>query len=416
MKKLSIRKGRFFILIGSLLLISAVVFPALAKTIQAKGIEKVGKELEVSSSEIPGLVVEKNQVEAVAENVITMTKEEEKIFDELVILLRNSTLMVSPNNRELSETESSRMMELSKEFRSGKVKCENTLAIGENLEKPYFNPENETYYYPQAEMTDKQLLQIIDFDEKINMTFAKFYEAYIQKVMDNSDIKISEEEAIQSAKDAIERIYGVDLGNMKSMCNFLVDEYNDERCWRVTFQPENMDVLMDQEKLYWMYFAKVDIYSGRVEYVDSYYSNQKEETKESSETNLNNIDEHKKIAEEVLTDRLNAKNIEFLKAYVREPNNLMPFNKNLFLVYKAEDKYVEFEFLYGSKRMVSLFYYDDLIKLNERIDKIEQESIGDINISTNVEMYDSEGNEITVYQMEEEEYLKTDFRTKKKKN
>lgn len=34
-------------------------------------------------------------------------------------------------------------------------------------------------------------------------------------------------------------------------------------------------------------------------------------------------------------------------------------------------------------------------------------------ISTNVEMYDSEGNEITVYEMDEEEYKKTDFRKNK---
>ena len=36
------------------------------------------------------------------------------------------------------------------------------------------------------------------------------------------------------------------------------------------------------------------------------------------------------------------------------------------------------------------------------------------NISTDVELYDSEGNEITVYEMDEEEYKKTDFRTKEK--
>ena len=34
-------------------------------------------------------------------------------------------------------------------------------------------------------------------------------------------------------------------------------------------------------------------------------------------------------------------------------------------------------------------------------------------VSTNVEMYDAEGNPITVYEMSEEEYQKTDFREKK---
>lgn len=103
-----------------------------------------------------------------------------------------------------------------------------------------------------------------------------------------------------------------------------------------------------------MYFADVDIYSGKVNYVDSYYSNQVEETKESVKVDLNNIDEHKGVVEDVLKNRLNAKNIEFQKAYIRKSGNLFKediISKSLNLVYKVEDKYIEFEILYGSKRM-----------------------------------------------------------------
>lgn len=386
MKKITSLKSIPVIAIGILLLVSATIFPVLAEKSQVKGMENGAKNLEVNLSKIPDLEMEKNQEQIEVKNVITMTEEEEKIFDELVTLLQKSTLMTSPNNRELSETESNRRTELRKQFLEGTIKGENTLPIGENLKEPYFNPKNETYYYPEIEMTDEQLLQIVDFDEKVNMTFSKFYETYIQKVMDNSDIRISEEEAIKSAIDAIERIYGVELNNMKARCSFSVDEHLDEKRWRLIFEPKNMDVLMEQEKLYWMYFAAVDIYSGKVDYVDSYYSDQTDETKESAETDLNHIDDHKKIAEEVLTNKLNAKNIEFQKAYIRKPISTIPsnktisFNKSLYLVYKAEDRYVEIEFLYGSKRMVALYFYDDPVKLNERINKVEQQSIGSIKI------------------------------------
>lgn len=382
MKKNKNLKSIPVIVVGILLLVSATIFPVLAEKSQVKGLENGAKNLEVNLSKIPDVVVDKNQEQVEAGDVITMTAEEEKIFDELVLLQQKSTLLIALENREISETESNRMMELRKKFREGTIKVEKKLPIGGNYEEPYYNPENETYYYPETEMTDKQLLQIIDFNDKRDMAFSKFYEAYIQKAMDNSDIKISEEEAIKSAKDAIERIYGVGLDNMKSTCAFLTNESQNKNSWRVIFEPQNVNVLREQDKLYWMYFVDIDIYSGKVNWIDSYYSNQTEETKESVKVNLNNIDEHKKIAEGVLMDKLNAKNIEFQKAYVRKPGNLFKediINKSLNLVYKAEDKYIEIEFLYGSKRMVSVFFFDDRVKLNERINEVEQESIGSIN-------------------------------------
>lgn len=379
MKKDKSFKSIPVIAVGIMLLVSATIFPALAEKSQVKGMENGAKNLEVNLSKIPDLIVEKNQDETKVEDIITMTAEEEKIFDDIVLLLQKSTLLISPKNRELSEVESSRMIELRKMFSEGSIKSGKTLPIGENLEKPYFNPENETYYYPEAEMTDEQLLKIIDFDAKLDRAFSKFYEAYIQNEMENTDIKITEEEAIESAINAVQRIYNVELGNMNVSCTFDADEYHNESSWRIVFQPKNIEILREQEKLYWMYFVKVDIHSGKVDYVDSYYSNQTEETKKSAKVDLNNIDEHKDIAEDVLKNRLNAKNIEFLKAYTRKPGNLFKediISKSLNLVYKAEDRYVEFEFLYGSKRMVALYFYDHPVILNEKINEREQESIG----------------------------------------
>lgn len=396
MKKIKSFKSIPVIVVGIMLLVSATIFPVLAEKSQVKGMENGAKNLKVNLSKIPDLIVEKNQDETKVEDIITMTEEEEKIFDDIVLLQQKSTLLIALENREISETESNRMMELRKKFRTGTIKVEKTLPIGENYEKPYYNPENEKYYYPETEMTDKELLQIIDFNYKRDMAFSKFYNAYIQKVMNKSDIKISEEEAIEAAKNAVERIYKVELDNMKVNCTFDEDEYNNESSWRLIFQPKNMEILKEQEKLYWMYFVKVDIHSGKVEYVDSYYSNQAEETKKSAKADLNNIDEHKDIAEDVLKNKLNAKNIEFQKAYIRKPGTLFKediINKSLNLVYKAEDKYIEFEFLYGSKRMVALFFHDDPVMLNEKINEREQESIGYI-ITNKITVLEDNGRRI----------------------
>lgn len=245
MKKIKSFKSITVIAVGILLLVSATIFPVLAEKSQVKGLENDAKNLEVNLSKIPDVAVDKNQEQVEVGDVITMTAEEEKVFDEFVLLQQKSTLLIALENREISETESNRMMELRKKFRAGTIKVEKTLLIGENYEKPYYNPENETYYYPETEMTDKELLQIIDFNDKHDMALSKFYKGYIQKVMDKSDIKISEEEAIKSAKDAIERIYGVELDNMKSTCASSVDESQNKSSWRIVFEPKNLNILRE---------------------------------------------------------------------------------------------------------------------------------------------------------------------------
>lgn len=410
MKKIKCIKLVTVVGVGALLATSATIFPVLAQKSQVKGLQNATKNLVLDLPQIPELALEEEEGQVENENIITMTQEEEKFFDDLVILMQKSTLLAPLESRELSDEESNRIITLRKKYIDGTIKLQKTLAIGENLEKPYYTLETEMYHYPETVMTDSELLQIIDFNYKRDMAFEKAYKVYVKQVMDKSDIKIPEEDAIKSAKNAIERIYGVELDNMEAKCAFSMGESEDENYWRIIFEPKSLDILREQNKLHWIYIANIDVYSGKVDYVDSYYSLQKDEREKSAERNLEDIIEHKKIAEEILTNKLNAKNIEFQKAYVRKSTQVVSFSKSLYLVYKAEDKYIEMEFLYGSKRMVSLFFFDDPEKLDERISKFQQESIGGINTSTNVEMYDSEGNEITMYEMSEEEYQKTDFR------
>jgi len=377
MKNIKNHKSIPIITVVMLLLISAIAFPVLAEKFQINGMEKGANNVEVRSSIIQDLVLDKKQNE-VKEDIITMTEEEEKAFDEIVLLLEKSTLLTSQQNRELSESESNRMIELRKKFRAGTIKSKKTLPIGENFEKPYFNPHNETYYYPEEEMTDEQLLQIIDFQEKLDKALAKFWEAYIHNEMGNTDIRITEEEAIKSAKSTIERIFDVELDNMDVKSQFIKDEYKKEKYWGIVFQPKNIDILMEQGKIFWMYFSKVNVYTGKVEFVDTFYSGQIEEVGVSPETDLKNIDDHKRIAEEIIKNKLNGKNIEFLKAYIVKGDSRPLLRRKVYLIYKAENKYVEFEFIYGSKRMMALFFYDNPIRLKEKIDGIDHEAIGSL--------------------------------------
>lgn len=94
---------------------------------------------------------------------------------------------------------------------------------------------------------------------------------------------------------------------MEITCKFSVDKYRNEKFWNVNFQPKNLYTLEEQEKLCWMYSAKIDIHRGKVTYIDFIYSNYRQEIKESEETNLDNINEHKKLAEEIFNRQIKSK-------------------------------------------------------------------------------------------------------------
>lgn len=226
-------------------------------------------------------------------------------------------------------------------------------------------------------MTDEQLFQIIDFQVKLDKALVKFWKGYIQNEINSTHIKITEE-AIKSAKSAIERIFDVELDNMDVKPQFIRDEDKDEKFWSIVFQPKNINILIEQGKLYWIYFSKINAYTGKVESVDTFYSRQIEEVGSSPETDLAKIDDHKKIAEEMIKSKLNGKNIEFQEAYIVKRDDLPLIRRKVYLVYKAEDKYIEFEFIYGSKRMAAVFFYDNPMKLNEKINSTSHESIGNI--------------------------------------
>lgn len=179
-----------------------------------------------------------------------MTQEEEKFFDDLVILMQKSTLLTSLKSREISDEESDRIITLRKKYIDGTIKVQKTLPIGENLERPYYTIETEMYHYPETVMTDSELLQIIDFNYKRDMAFEKAYKAHVKQVMDKSDIKIPEEDAIKSAKNAIERIYGVELDNMEAKCAFSTGESEDDNYWSIIFEPKGLDILREQNKLH----------------------------------------------------------------------------------------------------------------------------------------------------------------------
>ena len=108
---------------------------------------------------------------------------------------------------------------------------------------------NSTFYLPKSELTDEQLLQIIDFNERRDYALAKQNQAdrarAAQRPVDETSNKLTEDQAIEAAKQYVSKIYGLDTNRARTA----VDVTNTMKTARMT----------DIEYLYLTNLGKVDI-------------------------------------------------------------------------------------------------------------------------------------------------------------
>ena len=159
----------------------------------------------------------------VKERMESMQKEEKK---ELVSEFDSSQVNASMYSRELTKEEKERQRELTiayqKEgrFPEGELKrIENESEVDKDT--LCFVPETSYFYLPERALTDEELLQMIDYSEKVNYALRERYEeeyseeAAAQKAA-TSEAKqkieakegISEEEAVVKAQEWLNKLYG----------------------------------------------------------------------------------------------------------------------------------------------------------------------------------------------------------------
>lgn len=159
----------------------------------------------------------------VKERMESMQKEEKK---DLVSEVDSSQVSASTYSRELTKEEKERQRELTiayqKEgrFPEGKLKrIENESEV--DMDTLCFLPETSYFYLPERALTDEELLQMIDYSEKVNYALRERYEEeYSEEVAAQkaatSETKqkietkggISEEEAVVKAQEWLNKLYG----------------------------------------------------------------------------------------------------------------------------------------------------------------------------------------------------------------
>ncbi|MBD5106036.1 MAG: hypothetical protein HDT41_03540 [Lachnospiraceae bacterium] len=156
-------------------------------------------------------------------------------------------------SREMSEQEEKRYSELRDKYENEGLFPEGKLQIVDKLENPetidslVYETYNRKLFLPEKELSDEELLEIIDYYRKSdyvvqNSGQAKVIKEALQKYQSDpypNATDLSEEEATAKAAFYLESVYGIDSATMDKTAEFVAsdgpisDNYAD---WEVTFK------------------------------------------------------------------------------------------------------------------------------------------------------------------------------------
>lgn len=186
------------------------------------------------------------QVPAIAEG-------EREAFEEIAGRMRFSADHAAVTNRPMRESENSRRWALQRAYTRGVRLPEKPLPLQKTDGSVWFDPEALAYQYPGDDMSDEMLLELIEFDAKINLLLAGLAEDGAPAPRPGD---LTEEQAVDRAGQAVFDFYGADAAFYDAYASLL--EADGGRVWSVSFFPPNEDLLSDTEKYYQVLAAEID--------------------------------------------------------------------------------------------------------------------------------------------------------------
>lgn len=117
-------------------------------------------------------------------------------------------------SRQLSKLERDKMLEFREEYETeGRFPTKEILKVQKKSEVVHgelcFCVENSTFYLPKQELTDDELLQIIDFMEKRDYSVRK--KNSVSELPSSENEKVSEDEAVEFVKKILADVYNLDI-------------------------------------------------------------------------------------------------------------------------------------------------------------------------------------------------------------
>lgn len=181
-------------------------------------------------------------------------------------------------SRDYTDKEKEKLKDLNKAYQQGTFPegelRQETTKNSSITDAVYFAQDTSTFYLPERELTDEELLELIDFQTKRDYALMERYEATEgaarkeeqrkakEKVLDEGGI--TEEEAIVMGKEWLQKLYGVSSEGME-LNHYLDDEsfLSEEPVYNVNFS------IRSQEYYYfWMDAQSGELISAEASFAD----------------------------------------------------------------------------------------------------------------------------------------------------
>lgn len=174
-------------------------------------------------------------------------------------------------SRELTGEEQERLEKLRNKYETEGIFPQEKLLEVEKIkdvsdQRPVYCYENSTFYLPEEMLTRQQMLQIVDFWERRDYAVSMENKQAEEK---SKDQNISQEKAIEIAKEYAEKLYGVDCADAVSTIEY------DKTQLSVDADASSYYVTLEKETWKYSITVEVDSENGSVNQID--LENKKEE-------------------------------------------------------------------------------------------------------------------------------------------
>ena len=187
------------------------------------------------------------------------------------------------SSRELSRDESIRYDELCKEYANGRFPKESLKFIKDqkNIGKNelVFIEKDNFLHLPESEMNDEQIIQLIDFTEKLYTVSSEEIKKNLEKEseivteVETEEVTYNEKElaAIEKAKEVIKDFCGADVseGNGYVIDGVDQDDPINENIYTISFSKSQGEGIYQDECS--QYFIDIDVKTGKIDSIDRPY-------------------------------------------------------------------------------------------------------------------------------------------------
>lgn len=302
----------------------------------------------------------------VAERMEQMPEEE---IDEIVSVMQEASVPADGFSRDYTKEEKQRFAKLSMDYMQGTFPesslREEPTADESITDELYFAQDMSVYYLPQREMTDEELLQIIDFQTKRDYALERQNPSSTEKPA-TVEGEITQDQAVEHAKAYLSDIFGV-LADGRELNCYRTEEgyYSDQPVYVVTFSVRSVE---------YFYFT-IDAGTGNLINVDHNLAEEMQAEAVAVKDMKEDRDQlYHKVKETLTKTPMNETSYEKVTCSYRERGGMLDNFNNIYFNFMCKDgSACQIGINTASGGVTSYTYIEDYDAYRKKVEENDQE-------------------------------------------